>query len=235
MKSTKYFVALLMIGLTANTFSQVIRKDYREFTTTERQAFLTAFNTLWQQNIPNTVELYRIVHSNLFDSIHDSGDDAQNPFLPWHREFLRQFELYLKNVDLDVTIPYWNWIEDQSTSAAIWGSSWLGPYDDFSFYYFDIIHRVPGPDPLPTQAELTVALNETDFPSFTSRLEETPLHDRVHCWISDAMCSIANAPAEPAFSFSHAFLDKIWQDWVNSNYSVMQTWVNSTGWTNPMP
>ncbi len=30
-------------------------------------------------------------------------------FLPWHREFLRRFELALQSVEKDVTLPYWNW------------------------------------------------------------------------------------------------------------------------------
>ena len=35
-------------------------------------------------------------------------------FLPWHREFLRRFELDLQKEVSDVTLPYWDWAADAS-------------------------------------------------------------------------------------------------------------------------
>lgn len=90
---------------------------------------------------------------------------------------------------------------------------------------------------LPSQTNLNAALlNQSTFPGFTAAIEEgTLLHNSVHGWIGGEMGNPNTSPREPAFIFSHGFIDKTWQDWVNSNYTAMQTWVNSTGWTNPMP
>src|SRR5215208_4679271 len=33
-------------------------------------------------------------------------------FLPWHRYFIREFELVLQSVNPSVTLPYWDWATD---------------------------------------------------------------------------------------------------------------------------
>lgn len=47
-------------------------------------------------------------------------------FLPWHREYLRRFELELRAIDGDVTIPYWDWTDHQG-AAKLFTADFLGP------------------------------------------------------------------------------------------------------------
>ena len=47
-------------------------------------------------------------------------------FLPWHREFLRRFELDLQAIDSSVTLPYWDWTVDNSPTSSIWDPSFMG-------------------------------------------------------------------------------------------------------------
>ena len=47
-------------------------------------------------------------------------------FLPWHREFLRSFELELEAIDPTVSLPYWDWTVDNTPSSSIWDSDFLG-------------------------------------------------------------------------------------------------------------
>ena len=47
-------------------------------------------------------------------------------FLPWHREFLRRFELELQLVDPTVTLPYWDWTVDNSPASSIWSNDFMG-------------------------------------------------------------------------------------------------------------
>ena len=55
------------------------------------------------------------------DEIHDGTHVHFCPaFLPWHREFLRQFELDLQSVNPRVTIPYWDFTVDNSPKSSLW-------------------------------------------------------------------------------------------------------------------
>jgi tyrosinase len=49
-------------------------------------------------------------------------------FLPWHREFLYQFERDLQSVSgsSDLGIPYWDWSVDQAQDKAPWLADFLG-------------------------------------------------------------------------------------------------------------
>ena len=47
---------------------------------------------------------------------------AERAFLPWHREFLRQFELDLQDVSANpsLTLPYWDWTLHRSSGDPGW-------------------------------------------------------------------------------------------------------------------
>src|SRR5439155_5502829 len=39
-------------------------------------------------------------------------------FLPWHRGYLYHFELALQDVDSEVTLPWWNWMDEEGIPPA---------------------------------------------------------------------------------------------------------------------
>jgi tyrosinase len=47
-------------------------------------------------------------------------------FLPWHRRFLLELEKSLRRVDSSVTVPYWDWTRDRSTTSVPWTKDLLG-------------------------------------------------------------------------------------------------------------
>lgn len=48
-------------------------------------------------------------------------------FLPWHREFIRRFELALQRVKPGVTLPYWDWSKIIETNNLLFTDDFLGP------------------------------------------------------------------------------------------------------------
>ena len=47
-------------------------------------------------------------------------------FLPWHRQFLRMFELELQAIEPTVTLPYWDWTVDRDLDAYVWADDFMG-------------------------------------------------------------------------------------------------------------
>lgn len=47
-------------------------------------------------------------------------------FLPWHRYCLRHLEHHLQAIDASVTLPYWDWTSDRSTTGPPWTDDFMG-------------------------------------------------------------------------------------------------------------
>ena len=62
-------------------------------------------------------------------------------FFPWHRYFIRRFELELQKVvnGTGITLPYWNWTEDSSSNIpanmAVWNKDCMGGTGDDTDYF----------------------------------------------------------------------------------------------------
>ena len=54
------------------------------------------------------------------------GGHGGPAFLPWHREYLRRFEMALRTIDPDVTIPYWDW-SDRQNVQRLFSAEFMGP------------------------------------------------------------------------------------------------------------
>ena len=104
-----------------------IRKNIRKMTTTEKAAYVSAVLALKADitsprpaeanaaGAQNRYDVYVWIHSMVMNAAHKGA-----AFTPWHREFLRQFELELKEVSGNpkMTIPYWDCVKERSSSDA---------------------------------------------------------------------------------------------------------------------
>lgn len=116
-----------------------IRKNILALTQIEKTKFLNAVKTLKQTIPPNsTLSIYdqfvlrHILTMGFRHSLGATGAAQGNPahsypaFLPWHRQFLREFETELQKIDPTVTIPYWDWT-DPTALNVILQDDFLGP------------------------------------------------------------------------------------------------------------
>lgn len=182
------------------------RKDQAALSSTEQGRFLCAFNIL-------------VANGQLGPLVDIHGDPAHQPhttqrLLPWHRIYLLQFELALRAIHPDVSIPYWDWTKASEQAIPPWligaTPTVVTPTKTV------VVTRSPG-----TAADLAlIASNVTgimamsDFTSFASSLNG--VHGGVHVWVGGAMGSVPTAPADPIFWMHHANLDRLWWQWQNS-------------------
>jgi tyrosinase len=95
-----------------------VRKNQASLSAVEKQAFVAAVLAL---KANGTYDSYVQIHVDNVPSAHFGP-----AFCPWHREFLRRFELDLQAVDPTVTLPYWDWTVDDHPSASLWGPDLMG-------------------------------------------------------------------------------------------------------------
>src|SRR5688572_9402237 len=153
------------------------RKNQSSLTSTEKSRFVAAVLAL---KAGGKYDDYVQQHMNFMSSAHRAS-----AFLPWHREFLRRFELDLRAIDSSVTLPYWDWTVDNSPTSTIWANDLMGPNGrpsdgqvmsgPFAFgsgawtlvYDGPFLRRRLGSSPsapaLPTPMDLTTALATTPY------------------------------------------------------------------------
>jgi tyrosinase len=109
------------------------RRNQAVLSVAERQAFVNAVLAL-KNRIPSRIGLgnryddYVRVHSD--SMMTNPGWAHRGPaFGPWHRAFIRNFELDLQAMDASVTLPYWDWTgssSDPNDAHAPWAMDFLG-------------------------------------------------------------------------------------------------------------
>jgi tyrosinase len=108
-----------------------VRKNQATLTTEEKSNFVDAVLAL---KADGTYDSFVQMHvdamahatpSNVSSNFRNAAHRGP-VFLPWHREYLRRFELELQRIDSSVTLPYWDWTVDNLTTSSIWNSDFMG-------------------------------------------------------------------------------------------------------------
>ncbi|MGD1861816.1 MAG: tyrosinase family protein [Leptolyngbyaceae cyanobacterium] len=114
------------------TQARQIRKSVTTLTPVEKSAFVNAVNAL-QSTYPegSQLSLYEqfvvqhILTMGFRQRLGATGPARGNPahsypaFLPWHRQFLLDFEQALQTVDASVTVPYWDWTDPEALNVML--------------------------------------------------------------------------------------------------------------------
>ena len=243
MKKT-IFIFFLLIFILVDSFSQSIRKNFKELTTSEKSELQNALYALRDLDgdgeadaTPNDDDLiYDLAnfHSIYFDI--DRTDDSNldihfnlptqlniNIFVAWHRYQMYEYEHALQNVNPKLSIPYWNSSIDTITATVqntLFAPDLLGPFDaDWGLNR----NLQTNASLLPTPTGLSAIESITDFANgitndggYTNQIERGLPHSGAHRWVRGFMQS-TGSPGDPVFYFHHSWIDKLWDDWETAN------------------
>ena len=115
-------------GVTTDVFTKVSyltykgvfmieRRNQKSFNDNDWDDFIAAVRAIKEVNAPapnysDIVNLHRPI-------IHRRTAHRYPTFLPWHREYLWFFESRLRKENPNVTLPYWNWLEDRKIPSRL--------------------------------------------------------------------------------------------------------------------
>ncbi|MCV3208830.1 tyrosinase family protein [Mesorhizobium sp. YC-39] len=107
------------------------RRNQATLSSTERQAFTAAVVALKKapSQLGEASRYDDFVREHVDSMASGAGWAHRGPaFGPWHREYLRRFELELQKINPNVTLPYWDWTVDNSPDPNQAGSPWTADF-----------------------------------------------------------------------------------------------------------
>jgi len=203
----QWLLLLFVVAMSSSSFAQGIRENYLEMTDSEKGSYTNAINTFFENS---TMADFRDTHADPGGHVH-----GNITFLPWHREFIRQFEQELQDVNPYLSLPYWDWRTDRnSTASSFWDRDFLD-LDNFNDSPA-VTRNIGANGSLPTTGNIAGVLDD-NFTTFAGTASSSgsleSQHDRPHVWIGGTMGSIPSAAYDPVFYLHHAMIDMLWQGW----------------------
>ena len=195
-----------------------VRKNQVKMTQAEKDRFISGIQSLISSGLYGPLVA---IHADMSHRMHSNmGPMGTQRFLPWHRIYLHDLEQMLQTHDPKITIPYWDWANDQSIPP------WLQNFTPTVWVNGNPVSVVRQPGALrpslPDQIDVDKVEAQTTFTAFTDPVPQQPyglegLHNFVHVWIGGTMASIPTAPADPIFWLNHANVDRLWDLWQKKN------------------
>ncbi len=185
-----------------------LRKNAGDLSAEEWRAFIEAVNALHGNAAPRPryrdfvqVHVDGMSAAGMAWGVHSMPGMVGPNFLSWHRQYLRQLELRLQQVDPSVTIPYWDWIADRTIPRPLTARALLTAWS---------VRRQWDQSQLPAPQDVQALNLRSTFPAFQRFLEQ--IHNNVHLAVGGTMGG-ASSPADPLFFLHHANVDRLWADW----------------------
>ncbi|CAJ0932624.1 unnamed protein product, partial [Mesorhabditis belari] len=229
-----------------------MRKEIRLMSQQEREKLFEAMNKLKSKQVDNinAWDLHTLVHYP------DSAPGAHwgPAFLPWHREFLRQFEVALQKEVPGVAMAYWDSTLDQGlpdpADSVLWtdelmgnGNGYVktGPFKDWDTNVLMPLSQVPvkklyrmtggrAQDRLMSPRDVEWILSRSKFENLVFCHDTTfeSIHGLSHAWVGGFMFVIRVSPNDPAFYMHHAFIDNLWEQF---RHRRQNRWQRENDWS----
>ena len=227
------FIIFLMFFSLDMALAQRIRKEHKEMTPSERNAYVNALKAI-RSNVATLV-------TNHIAAINEAH--GTQLFFPWHRMFVLDFEDKLRassgsSQASTLSVPYWDYRVFFNQSTIDWDDqSFLGQFNNPSFTWFGNLGRTMSGN-LNVSAALVnshLSLPGGSFDNYeTFRRGMEAHHGTTHCWIGSVMCDPATSPKDPSFFLHHGFMDKLWQEWEDKGSSAQSAFMLTTMPTYPV-
>jgi tyrosinase len=163
-------------------------------------------------------------------------EHSNSLFLPWHRGYLYHFELALQEIDPEVTLPWWDWMEEPGIPAAyddaeaegkanVLASAPIEPGVPRQPGWPERTQREPGGQipgvpaalPPPLRSFYDWMMESPSYGQFWNRCVRP--HNNIHLWIggNGGQMSDENwAAFDPIFWAHHTMVDRLWRIWQHS-------------------
>uniref|UniRef100_A0A0N4ZH21 Tyrosinase_Cu-bd domain-containing protein n=1 Tax=Parastrongyloides trichosuri TaxID=131310 RepID=A0A0N4ZH21_PARTI len=213
------------------------RKEYRMMTDDERFRYHRALQIIKQNGQYDFL-------SRIHRDVSSGGGAHSGPgFLPWHREYLKRFEIQLKMIDPTVAIPYWDSTLDNFLPSPrdsiffsdlfIGQTDWNGFVVTGPFAYWRTLEggaairrNVGAEGNLFNENQINQVLQQTNVEYVLSYVTQTagcpyPVnygaieysHGAVHRYINGDFGPVPTSANDPVFYAHHAFVDLIFETW----------------------
>ncbi|KAI9227956.1 MAG: hypothetical protein DHS80DRAFT_16287, partial [Piptocephalis tieghemiana] len=216
------------------------RKEIRALSVEERQRFFAALQTLKDTKI---YERFTQHHLDNRLSVHN-----QAVFLPWHRVYVRSFELALQQIDSRIWMPYWEWTLDSQApeKSAIFTPEFMGGNGRASDHcvtdgpFANWTMALPKPHCLrrnfrrgttcgvfhASESINRIITQSTSYDNFRQMFESVP-HAGPHLGIGGDM-KLMESPNDPIFWLHHSYVDKVYWQWQKSRPELANTYNGPT-------
>lgn len=155
------------------------------------------------------------------------GPTGFRRFLPWHRAYLIAFERELRKIDDALSLPYWDWDNDEGRLVGFREFLALSSSRDLGLPS-GVEPTDPNHRPWFSNHSLTEFFEtfDGDYYFFTRTLEAgtrsrrgtiVGQHGAGHNWIGGDMANIRNSPNDIVFWLHHAAVDRVWAKWQTQN------------------
>ena len=206
------------------------RKNAHTISAADSNRYKNAINTMLA-DVTNPYGQLVAIHGDMSHDMHGMDATGAQRFLPWHRDFLLQFEKALQKIDAAAFVPYWDWTVNRTVPP------WIKTFKPTVIIPGTGTVAVQRKASIPATKNVTAIMAKTTFTDFTNHLEIGP-HNQVHNEIGGPGGTMANvmiSPADPIFWLHHGNIDRLWSQWQAANPGKNPTLAGAARTMDPWP